>query len=101
MNQIQSVLNEELERCQRLLVKYQEELDGEPEGSLVKKVIKGKVYYYLAQRQGKKVVFQYLGKLNDDDIEKYEKSKVKKLEYRKHIKDLKKQIAYLKKVIKY
>ncbi len=38
-------------------------------GSLIRKNIKGNIYYYLNYRQGYKSIFKYLGKLSSKESE--------------------------------
>jgi len=40
---------------------------------LVKKEIKGHIYYYLNYREGNKGIFKYLGKLNEKELEELKK----------------------------
>lgn len=40
-----------------------------PKGSVIRKAIKGKPYYYLVKRNGNKVVFGYLGKEKPNELE--------------------------------
>ena len=40
---------------------------------MVKKEIKGHIYYYLNYREGNKGIFKYLGKLNEKELEELKK----------------------------
>ena len=56
--------------------KYYKDLEKEikkrllnlPEGSIKKRNLKGHAYYYLQKREGNKVVHNYLGKLQPEEI---------------------------------
>ena len=59
---IKGVLREELENSLRMKKDYERELAKLPEGSLIKKNIKGHEYYYLVLRKSGEVKFIYKGK---------------------------------------
>jgi len=96
MKVIKSVLKEELINSLAMKKSYERELARLPQGSLVRKTIKGHVYYYLQVRQKGKVRFIYKGKLADDQIEKYEQAKQYRAKYRKLLSEVKKQIKFLR-----
>jgi len=85
---LNGVLKEELERLKNLEKSYEQKIAELPKGSLIKKNIKGNIYYYLNYRKSGKGVFEYVGKLNK---EKLEKMKEKISERRKLVK-LKRQV---------
>ncbi len=94
MKILESVLNEELSRLKMLKSNYEERISKLPRGSLIRKNIKGNVYYYLNYRQDGKNIFKYLGKLSRkergvllDEIEK--RRRLEKLK-RQTVKDIKK-----------
>lgn len=62
MGIIKGILEEELKRLEELSVFYKDKLSGCPRGSVSVKDRGGKRYIYLARREGKKVVFDYVGK---------------------------------------
>ena len=78
------IIEEELNRLKSLKRQYEHELSSYIKGCLVKKNIKGHIYYYLNYRDNKKKVFKYLGKLNEDEVSDIEK----KIEKRRNIKKL-------------
>ncbi len=96
---VKGVLREELEHAKRAKQRYEEGLDELPRGSLQKKKINDKAYYYIAYRNGNKVKFDYLGKLSDADIKSYREKIEKRKRYKKLIKDLDKEIKYLGRVL--
>ena len=84
METLNGILTEELNRLKSLKKNYENNLGSLPKGSLIEKEIKGHIYYYLNYREGKKSIFKYLGKLNDEEI-----SQIKnKIEERRKIKRL-------------
>ena len=96
MKVIKSVLKEELANSLAMQKSYERELAKLPKGSLVKKTIKGHVYYYLQVRVEGKVKFVYKGKLSDQEIKKYEQAKQYRAKYRKLLSETKKQIKFLR-----
>ena len=83
-------------RIEYMLMKYNEELDKLPKGTISEKVVNGNIYYYLKYREGKKVVSQYIPKNEIDNVSK-------SLEKRKHIevmvKSLNKEYLLARKVL--
>lgn len=99
MNAIIGILKEELKNSKRLFKNYESELKKLPKGSLVKKKIHNKEFYYLAYREGKKIVFEYKGKLSKEEIHQMNESKKKRLQYKKLMKDIKDQIHFLERAL--
>jgi len=100
MKILNGVLNEELDRLNKLKKNYEKQIAKLPKGSLIRKNVKGNIYYYLNYRQEKKKIFKYIGKLPKkelgnllDKIE--ERRKLEKLN-----KQVKKDIKKLEKMIK-
>lgn len=100
MKILNSVLNEELDRLNKLKKNYEKQIAKLPKGSLIRKNIKGNIYYYLNYRQEKKKIFKYIGKLPRKELENLldkieERRKLEKLN-----KQVKKDIKKLEKMIK-
>jgi hypothetical protein len=98
-NPIRAVLEEELISSSRMLGRYRLAMDRLPKGALVAKRIKGRVFHYLARRHARKVRFVYQGRLDAGALEKQKSVQAKRLQYRKLISDLQKQIKFLKKAL--
>lgn len=62
MSIIKGILEEELNRLEELSVFYKKKISESPRGSISVKERSGKRYIYLARREDKKVVFDYIGK---------------------------------------
>jgi len=62
MSIIKGILEEELHRLEELSVFYKKKISESPRGSISLKERSGKRYLYLARREDKKVVFDYIGK---------------------------------------
>jgi len=98
---IKSVLKEELANSLRMKKRYERELANLPKGSLVKRNIKGHEYYYLVYRENGKFKSIYKGKsVRDKDLKKYQEAKNLRSKYRKALSQLKKQIRYLKGILR-
>lgn len=98
---IKGILREELENSLRMKKRYEQELAKLPKGSLVKRVIKGHGYYYLVYRQNGKVKSVYRGKSpSEKELQKYQQAKELRSKYRKALSQLKKQIRYLRGVLR-
>ena len=100
MKILNGVLNEELDRLNKLKKNYEKQIAKLPKGSLIKKNIKGNIYYYLNYRQEKKKIFKYIGKLHGKEFENLldkidERRKLEKLN-----KQVKKDVKKLEKMIK-
>ncbi len=93
------MLKEELENSVRARDAFIRAMEKLPRGSLVRKVIGGHQYYYLAQREGRKVRFNYVGKLNEPELKRYIDAKEYRVRYRRQISEIDKQIKFINKVI--
>ena len=97
---IKGLLAEELKNSLNMQKEYGSALEKMPSGCLVRKVISGRGYYYLAKRDGGKVIYSYLGKLPLEEVNKYEAAKKKRAQYRKLFSRVKKQVKFLKGVLR-
>ncbi len=85
MNVLKGILSESKEYYLNAKDKISKKLAGLPQGSIKKRKIAGKIYYYLQHRIGKKVRHEYLGKdeplalLKQLDERKALKSELKKV----------------------
>lgn len=93
---IKGVLAEELENSLRMSKEYQEALDRLPSGCLAVRKIRGREYYYLVKREGKKVKYFYKGKILGEEKAKYQEAKILRAKYRKLLSQTKKQIRFLR-----
>jgi len=100
MKVLKGVLKEELANSLGMQKNYERELAKLPQGSLVKKTIKGRYYYYLVSRKDGKVVFAYRGKVSDEEILEYKKAKEYRVKYRKLLSEAKKQIKFLRSTLR-
>jgi hypothetical protein len=62
MSVIRGILEEERDRLEDLSVFYKEKIAEAPRGSISVKERGGKKYIYLARREDKKIIFEYVGK---------------------------------------
>ena len=81
------VLLDQYYRCRRAIRAYEKAIKEEcVQGYLSKKTIKGKTYYYLQKRDGKKVVSTYV---KSEDVEQIKKKIALRKNYENHISKLK------------
>ena len=99
MKIIKGILAEELENARHKLALYQKELSSLPKGSIVSKRIKGRLFHYLAYRNGPRMVFKYQGRLGSKDLDKYQLLRKQRAQNRGFIADLKKQIKFLERTL--
>jgi len=100
MKVIKGVLSEKLENSLRQENAYIKVLKNIPQGALIKKKIKGHIYYYLLMRDSGKIKFIYKGKVSGEEIKKYEDAKKMRAKYRKLLSQVRKQISFLKKALR-
>ncbi len=81
------IIEKELERNERMIKEYENELLKLPKGKLTIKNINSHSYYYLKYRTGEKVITKYVGKDNCDVSELNDR-----LDKRKHIEEMLKQL---------
>ena len=100
MKVIKSVLKEELANSLAMMKSYERELAKLPKGSLVRKIIKGRGYYYLQVREGGRVRFIYKGKIPQEDVKRYEQAKQYRAKYRRLLSEAKKQVRFLRSTLR-
>jgi len=88
MSVIMGIMEEELKRLEELSSFYRQKISDMPKGSISIKERAGKKYIYLARREDKKVVFEYVGK----DSPEIRNSLLKKIEQRKEYQSKLKQV---------
>lgn len=86
------IIDREIERNKKMILEYENELSKLPKGKLTVKIINSHSYFYLKFRESEKVVTKYIGKDNCDLSDLNEK-----LEKRKHIEEMLKQLKSEKK----
>ena len=100
MRVIRGVLREELDNSLRMQKGYQRQIRKLPKGSLVKKTIRGRAYYYLAVREGGRVRFTYQGKLTQAQIDRHKKIVRNRARYRKLLSEVNSQIRFLRRALR-
>lgn len=86
---VKAVFQDELERNQRLLLRYEKELEILPKGAIFKRKIGSQEYLYLNYREGKKVISKFLGKIEEFNSDELQAKLNKRKEYKQLIKKLK------------
>ncbi len=97
---IKGVLAEELKNSLGMKKAYEQAITKLPRGTLTKRKIGKQEYYYLARRVGDKIKHEYKGKMSEAEIRKYEDAKVSRAKYRKLLAQVKKQIKFLRGVLR-
>lgn len=98
---IRELLEEELANSLQMEQDYLCELAKLPRGSLVKKMISGRSYYYLASRENGRVRFLYKGRnMKEQEVAKYMDAKRYRVQYRNHLKHIRIQIKFMRKALR-
>lgn len=66
---LEEIVLQEKGRIENMMAMYESELLSLPHGTLVKKTINNKDYYYIQYREGKKVISKYIGKSEEDVVD--------------------------------
>ena len=99
---IKGVLKEELQNSLKMKKRYANEIAKLPQGSLIKKKIKGHEYYYLLFREKGRVRFVYKGKkISSNIVKRYNEAKKLRAKYRNLLSQVKKEIKFLEKSAMY
>ena len=97
---LKSILEEEQERLKQLEKELYAQYDSLPRGYLLKRRLRGGVYYYLSYREEGRVKQEYLGKLQKDEVKNYKERIEKKKRIRKELRNIRKRLEKLQKAIK-
>ena len=97
---LQAAFKDELERTQRLIARYEKEIESLPKGSVFRRKIGNQEYFYLNYRDGSKVISKFLGKTNVFNVEELQSQINKRKEYVQLVKKLKLEQKELQKVLK-
>lgn len=96
MSVVNGILKEELERLERLQAKYSAMLEALPKGSLRKKKIGQKIYFYLVSRKGDRVVTEYLCQGDSPKAKSFEEQDAKRRGLKSKVKGVKEDIAEIR-----
>jgi len=99
MSIIQHVLNEELERLEKLSLKYKSDLNKLPKGSISKKLRNGQPYVYRAYRVKDKVKFEYLGKESSPVAQEAKQQSVQRLSYQSKLRQVNSDIKEIRRAV--
>lgn len=103
MEILEGVLREELGNSRRRLVSFKKELRKLPKGSIHRKEINGRKYYYHVRwnKKAKKNDFDLLGEqVPESVLKQYESAKNKRANYRNQIRILKLEVQFLKRALR-
>ena len=96
MSIVNGILKEELERLEKLQAKYSAMLEALPKGSLRKKKIGQKIYFYLVSRKGDRVVTEYLCQGDSPKAKSFEEQDAKRRDLKSKVKGVKEDIAEIR-----
>lgn len=97
---IKSILEEELERYKEMEKSYLVKIESLPNGSLRKKRVGNKEYYYLKYRDGNKIKTDYLKINNTTELETIKKNINLRKNLEKELMEIKKDCKLIRKVVK-
>ena len=97
---IKGMLREELENSLEMQKNYERELEKLPRGSLVRRVIRGREYFYLIFREAGQFRSIYRGKVSAEEIEKYRHAKEFRAKYRHLLSRVKKEVRFMRSALR-
>jgi len=97
---IKEVMREELRNSLRMEKGYLAALARLPRGTLVKKLIHKRPYYYLVSRDEGRVRFHYLGNLSEARQQRYAAAKAKRAQYRRLLAQVRQQLKFLRRMLR-
>ncbi len=92
-----SIISREETRNENMIIEYTKKLETLPRGKLTPKSIRGKTYYYLYYREGKRVISKYIGK-DEDSLVHIREQLSRRRQIEEIIKKLKEEKARIKKL---
>ena len=92
MSIIKDILKDEKERLILLRNQIEEQISSLPKGSLSKKRRNNRYFYYLAYREGRKVIFKYVGKENSSQVISLDEDIQKRRKFEKRLRDIKRDL---------
>lgn len=96
MSVVNEILKEELDRLERLQTKYFAMLEALPKGSLRKKKIGQKIYFYRVSRKGEQVITKYLCQSDSPKAKPFVEQDAKRRELKSKVKSVKENIAEIR-----
>ncbi len=96
MSIVKEILRDERERLRLLKDQIEDEILSLPKGSLSRKVRSNRFYYYLAYREGDKIIFRYIGKENSSKVESLENDIRKRRKLEKRLREIKAALKDIK-----
>jgi len=100
MSIIKGILEEELKRLEELSVFYEEKISKAPCGSISVKERGEKRYIYLAHREDKKVIFNYVGKDIPEVRDSLNESMRQRKEYQAKLRQVKENLKEIKRSLR-
>lgn len=98
MSVLDVVIKEEYDRINRVIKSIESELSELPKGYISEKKINGNAYYYLQNREKKKIKSKYIKR---DNVEAYKLLIAHRKELEQELKDMKSERRKLERILKY
>jgi hypothetical protein len=99
MSYIKGIIQEEHQRLQALYQKYADKIDSFPKGAISVKKRNKNEYLYLANRQGGKVKFIYIGSVSSEEARKIIDLVNDRKNYELKLKQVKKDLKEIGRVV--
>ena len=99
MSVIRHVLEEELDRLEKLIPEYEQKLKNIPDGSVSRKKRNKKYYLYRAYRDKGKINFVYIGHEDSDAAKQALADRKERIRYQQLLKKVKADIRELKRAL--
>lgn len=100
MGVIKGVLKEELRNSLRMKRGYESVIKKLPKGTIISRIVGRNKYYYLVFRKNGKLIYKYKGKMEIDEIQKFETAKKQRARYTKLLSQVKKQVKFLRRSLR-
>lgn len=100
MSVINDVIQEEYNRLNQLVEFYNQKIAAFPKGSISCRRRRDRIYYYLAYRDHKKVISEYLGKEDSDKYKEVSQMVTQRLRYEKKLKESKESLKQAERLLR-
>ena len=100
MKVLKGILKEEQERLKEAQGSYEREIAQLPKGSVQLKRIKERDYAYRAYRRGKRVVYEYVGDLQPEELKGLKQKIELRQRYEEKLREVKMNLKEVKRMIR-
>lgn len=100
MRVLKGILKEEAARLKEAQGSYERAIAELPKGSVQYKRIKERSYAYRAYRQGDRVVYDYLGRLEPEEVKKIERKIKVRRSYEQKLREVRENLSKVRRMIR-